>query len=181
LKLALAIAISTLLASSFAFTEPYLAVREGLKCSACHGNMTGGGKRTRMGTGYGAQDLPWKPLDLQDQKLPHYFSFFNDVISFGGDFRVAHQSTFSKGDLVSDSFQTEKSDLYLQADLVPSHVRLYIDEMVAPGGAQTREIFGMFRGLPGRTCLSPGISMPRFSNWRRSSCSTRARTTSATS
>jgi hypothetical protein len=142
--------------------EPYIAVREGLKCSACHANLTGGGKRTRMGTGYGALDLPWRPLDLQSQKIPHYFSLFNDVISFGGDLRVLHDSTISKSHLESDSFQTDKSNLYFQADLVPAHVTVYVDETIAPGGAQTRELFGLFRGLPGRSWIKAGKLLPAY-------------------
>jgi len=148
--------------ASLVSAEPYIAVREGLKCSACHSNLTGGGKRTRMGSGVGAMDLPWKPLDLQKQKLPHYFSVLNDRLSFGGDFRIAHFSTFSDGSLSSDSFQTDKSNAYFQADLVPSHVTLYIDETIAPGGAQTRELFGLIRGIPGRSWIKAGKFLPPY-------------------
>ena len=144
------IGVSTIVA------EPYIAVREGLKCSACHSNITGGGKRTPMGAGYGAIDLPWKPADLQSQKIPHYFSLIDDLLSIGADFRAFNRSTFSDGGPETNTFQTDKSNLYLQADLIRDRLTFYLDETVAPGGAQTREIFGMFHNLPGRGWIKAG-------------------------
>ena len=140
---------------SLAFAEPYIAVREGLKCNACHVNITGGGKRTQMGSGFGAMDLPWKPVDLQGEKIPHYLSLWNDLISIGADFRAFHRTTFSDG-VEANTFQTDKSNLYLQANLVRDRITLYLDETIAPGGAQTREIFGMIHNLPGRGWIKAG-------------------------
>jgi hypothetical protein len=148
--------VAGLILSSILSAEPYIAVREGLKCSACHMTLTGGGKRNQMGTGYGAIDLPWKPADLQSLKVPHYFSFFNDVLSIGGDFRAFNRSTFSEGKLEANTFQTDKSNLYLEAALIPDHVSFYLDETIAPGGAQTREIFGLLHNLPGRGWIKAG-------------------------
>jgi hypothetical protein len=149
-------------ASASLFAEPYFAIREGLKCSACHTNITGGGKRTRMGTGYGAIDLPWKPVDLQGRNIPHYFELVNQVISIGGDFRTFHRSTFSDEGPNTNTFQVDKSNLYLQADLIPEKLTFYLDETVAPGGAQTREIFGLLRNLPGRSWIKAGKFLPPF-------------------
>jgi hypothetical protein len=162
LKLALIASFFITFGSSLVFAEPYIAVREGLKCSACHTNMTGGGKRNPMGTGYGAIDLPWKPADLQSHKIPHYFSLFDNLISFGGDFRALSRSTFSEGQLETNTFQTDKSNLYLQADLIPNRITFYLDETIAPGGAQTREIFAMLQGLPGRGWIKAGKFLPPF-------------------
>ena len=142
--------------------EPYIAVREGLKCSACHSNVTGGGKRTPMGAGYGVIDLPWKPADLQSQKIPHYFSLIDDLLSIGSDFRAFNRSTFSDGGPETNTFQTDKSNLYLQADLIRDRLTFYLDETVAPGGSQTRELFGMLHNLPGRGWIKAGKLIQPF-------------------
>ena len=139
-----------------------MAVREGLKCSACHINKTGGGKRTPMGSGYGAVDLPWKPVDLQGQKIPHYFSLFDEVISIGADVRAFHRTTFSGGQIEANTFQTDKSNLYLQADLIPDRLTVYVDERIAPGGADTREMFGLLHNLSGRGWIKAGKFLHPF-------------------
>ena len=43
---ALAILVFFLWVAPSVQAEPYLAIQEGYKCSKCHVNMTGGGKRT---------------------------------------------------------------------------------------------------------------------------------------
>jgi hypothetical protein len=135
--------------------EPYIAVREGFKCSACHINQTGGGKRTRMGTGYATQTLPWQQYDLRGRNIPHYWAFANDLMSIGGDFRIINESAFPKG-ADTNTFQTEKSTLYLSVQLLPDLLTFYLDESIAPGGAQTRELFGLLQVMHGRMWIKAG-------------------------
>ena len=137
------------------FSEPYLAIREGLKCSACHVNRTGGGKRNVMGSGYGTQALPWQKIDLNEKKVPHYWAILDGNLSVGGDFRFLNHSTFEE-DNTANTFQTDKGNVYLHVKAIPDMLSLYVDESVAPGGVQSREIFGMFEAMPAHGWIKGG-------------------------
>lgn len=59
-----AAAAAALLWAAEARAEPYIAVRTGYKCLACHVNATGGGKRTEFGNLYARTQLSARHLDL---------------------------------------------------------------------------------------------------------------------
>src|SRR5262249_54728151 len=99
--------------------------------------------------------LPWIKIDLRDKGVPHYWSVLDDRLSVGGDFRFLNQSVFEEGN-TSNSFQTDKANLYLGVQLLPDTIDFYLDESVAPGGAQSREIFGMFTAMPAHGWVKAG-------------------------
>jgi hypothetical protein len=143
--------------------EPFLAIQEGYKCSQCHVNMTGGGKRTDFANIYSQTRLTNKFVDWRSilqgadkdadkdkgnpPKTDSQSSFFtgrlNDYIALGGDFRTLYSQTRTSGQSTTDSFNQRKQNLYLEVDLVPDHVVFY---ETFPGGGDAQEIFGLLKG-----------------------------------
>lgn len=139
--------------------EPYLAIQEGYKCSKCHVNMTGGGKRTDFANIYVQTRLAneffdWRRLTkkLDDEgevpvKTDAQSSFFtgrlNPYIAIGGDFRALYERTDTRGSTPSEAFNQRKQNVYLEVDAIPERVVLY--QTLAEGG-DAREIFGLLKG-----------------------------------
>ena len=141
--------------------EPYLAIQEGYKCSKCHVNMTGGGKRTDFANIYAQTRLAneffdWrrfskKPDEDADKDNPvktdSQSSFFsgrlNEYIAIGGDFRMLLEETRPPGGPSKQEFNQSKQNIYLEVDLVPDHVIFY--ETLA-GGGDAQEIFALLKG-----------------------------------
>ena len=138
--------------------EPYLAIQEGYKCSQCHVNITGGGKRTEFGNIYAQTRLAnrfWNWRDIlgesgEDDENPSESdsgsSFFsgrlNDYIAIGGDLRMRYEQTETPGNPTQDAFNQQKQNIYLQIDLIPEHVIFY---QTLTGGGDAREIFGLLK------------------------------------
>jgi hypothetical protein len=140
--------------------EPYLAIQEGYKCSKCHVNMTGGGKRTDFANIYvqtrlSSTFLNWRevlPQDADEEgednpyKTDSTSSFFtgrlNEYVAIGGDFRWIAQANDEPGSPAEEAFNQRKQNIYLQVDPIPERVVLY--QTLAEGG-DAREIWGMYK------------------------------------
>jgi hypothetical protein len=143
--------ISSLLLPMFASAEPYLAQRYGLKCSACHSNVTGGGKRNEVGNGY-AQGLTSSPISSL------LTTTFSNGLSFGGNFRAdwTHkqfdQPEADDNGIVAASiedssvFDINYGTLYLEFAM-GDKLSFYLDQQVAPEGGRTREAMAIYRDL----------------------------------
>lgn len=149
--------ILTCLVASFAYqdalAEPYLAQRYGQQCSACHTNITGGGKRTEAGLGYA--------YGLSDSPLASSFTpKIGDAISVGANLRA--DWTYTKfdepeespqgviGEELEDTSTANISNGTLYFEFAMSDkISLYLDQQVAPEGGRTREAFGLYKGVLG--------------------------------
>ncbi len=129
--------------------EPYLAVREGLMCSACHTNQTGMGKRNLYGLEYSQSDMPIKPTP-SNQSGTVLDRALTDFIGIGGDVRVVHNTGFPEvgAQDITNSFLLFEANLYAEIVVKQDRLTIYMDEQVAPGGANSRELVGLLQGLP---------------------------------
>src|SRR6266480_4891314 len=144
-----------LCAAGAARAEPYLMVREGAKCSACHTNQTGGGKRTAFAHIH-AHDIEH---DLDLLPVPAGVKPFNGELnsyaSIGGDLRVQNVTVFQdhpdrlgrvptnaafRRSVRSNDTSVFEFLAYGQLDLLPDFVTLYADEDFTTG-ANNREAF----------------------------------------
>lgn len=137
--------------------EPYFAQREGYKCSKCHLNRSGGGKRTDFGVQYALTHLDAMELGstpAHDGTMPRpersiwqlFDPRLNEFVAIGGNYRLTHNTTFA--DEVHNGFGNHEANLYLEVDLMDI-LALYVDISVAEGGVENREAFALLSGLMG--------------------------------
>lgn len=157
-------ALVLLLASPVA-AEPYIAVREGLACSACHVNMNGGGKRTALVETH-ARELLRYPKQLPGplgplSKPPEYFTGdINQYLGLGADLRTSYTARFQdkpnqqglvdnnevfRGRLESNDIDVDPY-LYTEVRLIPEYLTFYAD-LDLSDNVDDREVFGLLRGV----------------------------------
>ncbi|UZJ43389.1 hypothetical protein OOT55_12075 [Marinimicrobium sp. C6131] len=123
--------------------EPYLALRTGQPCAACHVNPSGGGLRSSYGAYYGAYELPAQAGATEAFDGGQV----NDSLRFGTDLRFSATQMDVDGDEAGDArrFNTQTGQLYLAFQPKGSPVMLYLDQQLLPGGGRNREAFVMMR------------------------------------
>lgn len=129
-----------------AHAEPYLAVRSGNKCSSCHVNPTGGGKRNEFGAVYGRTALAaqeWTFESGAEKNTKPWDGRITDYFAVGGDLRTSLRYTDAPTEDDSFAFDTDEGTIYLELSVIPNRFLLYIDESVAPGAALNRESFAL--------------------------------------
>jgi hypothetical protein len=139
---ALALSALALLAMPYdALGEPYIAVRTGLKCSACHVNRTGGGGRNDFGAAWAQTTLPMNTL------MPVRSRRLNDWASIGFNLRAVGSAAISKPDAAPETPTTQmeitEAQVQFEARFVSNVLALYIDQTIGPDRAFTREAFGL--------------------------------------
>ena len=123
-----------------AANEPYLSIRTGFRCSQCHTNRTGGGGRNQFGSLY-AQAF------LSTMKRPYRSNSLNRYLSVGGNFRVL-ASGFLSDASPRTTFDLSEANVQAEVRLIPDVLSVYVDEIIGPGSASTREAFALLEQLP---------------------------------
>ena len=129
------------LAAACACAEPYLAVQTGLKCTQCHVNPTGGGLRGVYGDVFAQTALPATHLDTGSDTWTGNVSSF---LRLGGDLRTEALATEVPHTKTISQFELEQVRTYIEAQVIPERLIVYVDEQVAPGGALNREAYALY-------------------------------------
>ncbi len=142
-----------LLAPAALRAEPYLAVRTGAKCLACHVNPSGGGKRTEFGGAYAQTALARDRLDpatgariAVPDAVPGsalWSGQVNDRFALGADLRATFQSVKVAGAKETLGFNPTRAQIYLEVKPIADRLTFYLDERVAPGAATNREAWAL--------------------------------------
>ena len=144
----------TLLTAAFssAFAEPYLAVYEGMQCSACHSHPAGGGKRNAYGNAFAQTGMPSKRVGdtgLWTGEIGKWFAI-------GGNLRADYRYVDTPNQPEVSEFDVSRGTIYLEANLIPGRVSLYVDQQFAPGGSLNREAYLKLRSESGKWHLAAG-------------------------
>src|SRR5918995_4308006 len=132
--------VSAALPSSHLWAEPWIAIKTGLKCSACHVNRSGGGARNDFGSVYAQTRLTWAPGEVRSRALTEF-------LFVGLDFRLKASGTLRESS-PRTAIDLDEAQVYLEARLVRDRIALYIDQTVGPNRAVARELFALVEKLP---------------------------------
>ena len=121
--------------------EPYIALRTGLKCSQCHINRSGGGGRTDFGSAWSQTQLPAQTVAVKGRRVV-------DWLGLGFDLRSRFDWVVNDNVTPNSAFSIPESQLYLEANLIPNTVTLYIDQSLGPDQSRPRELFGLVAWKP---------------------------------
>jgi hypothetical protein len=119
-----------------AVAEPYLAVRQDLKCNGCHVNPTGGGLRNDFGMAFSQHVLPARPAAGEG-----WTGKVGELLRLGGDLRTGWSDTRVPDQGSRRRFDLDEVRLYADFTLLADRLGVYLDQRVAPGAAQTQEAY----------------------------------------
>jgi hypothetical protein len=125
-----------------ATAEPYFAVREGLKCSSCHFNTSGGGMRSTFGNSWAQTVLPQGRVEIPGVEL--WTGAVNRFLGVGGDLRANAAYTDVPGTNASSEFEMESVRAYAAMSVIPDRFALYLDQRLAPGGSTNLEAYARY-------------------------------------
>jgi len=144
-----------------ALAEPYIGMREGLPCAACHVNVTGGGMRTDLVRTHARDVLRYPNFFGEFSNPPDYFTGeINKYVAIGSDLRANYMAVFQdepvngqvpnneviRGRLESNDFDVSEFVMYGQVRLIPDKLFVYVDQRFLPS-IDTREAFVFLHGI----------------------------------
>lgn len=136
-KLILLIGLFIAQFTQFASAEPYLAIKNNLKCASCHVNPLGGGMRTNFGNIYGFAQLPAQLSDFSAADIGK----INELIGVGGNIRYNAEYSSDEADNTSSTFRIDSAQVYVSIRPQNTGLSFYLDQQIAPGAAVNREAF----------------------------------------
>jgi len=137
LKALLAVALLTV--CSIAAAEPYLAVSKGMQCSSCHSHPSGGGKRNVYGNVFAQTELPTRRIGDPSAKL--WTGEVFKWLSVGANLRASYESVDVPNTGSDSDFDITRGTVYVEAELVPNRLSIYVDQQVAPDSIENRELY----------------------------------------
>lgn len=149
--------------------EPYLSVRTGLACAACHTNRTGGGNRTVFGNIWAQTQLPARSETIVPKELTEF-------LRIGFDLRAETRGFLASGGTPRSELLLDVAQLYLEGRFLDNRLVFYVDETLGPINAYPREAFLMAEALPGNGYVKAGIILLPY-GWRLQDDSEYIRTT----
>lgn len=145
-----------------AAAEPYMAIREGRKCGACHVNVTGSGMRTLLANTHLKEITHYREIIPGLEEASEVFNGqITNFFSVGGDIRLDDSIIFQdepdaqglvphkafRGNVDKNIFDLRRATTYFLFDLVPGALGTYVDVSWAPGGVTAREVFALLRSV----------------------------------
>jgi hypothetical protein len=140
---------------------PRFAAYTGDKCMDCHVDPTGGTMRNSGGIGFAKKNLNmdmFKKLTGKTDFSPK----ISDVISVGGDVRVAQVDNQVQGSSNFNSFLAMQGDLYVNAELNKVLNVFVTSGIDIPGIDAQYEVYGMISNLPANTYFKVGLYKPDY-------------------
>lgn len=121
--------------------EPYFAVQQGMKCSACHVNPTGGGMRNEYGNMWAQMTLAARKLEVQDEP---WSGRLNQHMAVGGNLRSSAAYIEVPNQETQQFFEVDEARVFLYFTPVPGRLGIYLDQHFAPGGSRNLEAYARF-------------------------------------
>ncbi|MGI9232101.1 MAG: hypothetical protein ACR2RD_00585 [Woeseiaceae bacterium] len=134
--------------------EPYLAIFKGMHCSACHNDPGGGGKRSVYGNAFAQTELVASRAG--DPQSAFWTGDINRWFGVGANLRTEYRYIDTPNEPEISEFDVSRGTVYLEANIVPNRLQIYVDQQFAPSGSLNREAYVRVRSTDAKWHLAAG-------------------------